>query len=154
MRTEVRTPMQWNHKQNAGFSTADAQRLYLPVEADLDSHTVADQEGDPESLLNAIRALTQIRLAHPALGNRSEYEVLYARPGHYPFAFLRYAGDEWIVIVINPADRAVDVSLPADALSATQEAPVTIWGIEGGLTRTEEEWKIVLPGVSAGIYRI
>ncbi|MBN1580235.1 MAG: glycosylase [Anaerolineae bacterium] len=154
MRTEVRTPMQWNHEPNAGFSTADAWQLYLPVEADLDSRTVAAQEQDAQSLLNAIRTLTQIRLAHPALGNRSAYEVLYARPGRYPFAFLRYAGGERMVVAINPADRAVQVDLLADALSPTQEAPVTMWGVEDGLTRTEEGWQIVLPGVSAGIYQI
>ena len=154
MRTQVRTPMQWSHEQNAGFSTADAQQLYLPVEAELDSRTVADQEQDPESLMNAVRTLAQLRLAHPALGNRSEYEVVYARPGRYPFAFLRQAGDERMVVVINPADRSMEVGLPADALSATQEVPDTIWGVEGGLTRTEEGWKIVLPGVSAGIYQI
>ena len=154
MRIQVRTPMQWSHGQNAGFSTADAQQLYLPVEAELDSRTVADQDQDPESLMNTIRALTRLRLAHPALGNRSEYEVLYAKPGRYPFVFLRYVDGERIVVAINPADRAVEVTLPADALSATKGVPVTIWGIEGGLTRTEEGWRIVLPGVGAGIYQI
>lgn len=153
-RTQVRTPMQWSHEQNAGFSTADARQLYLPVEPELVSRTVADQEPDPESLLNAVRMLAQIRQSHPALGNRSEYEVVYARPGRYPFAFLRQAGDERIVVAINPADRAVDVSLPTDVLPATQEVSDTIWGSEDGLTRTEDGWKIVLPGVSAGIYQI
>ena len=30
----VRTPMQWNMNQNAGFSTANPQRLYLPIITD------------------------------------------------------------------------------------------------------------------------
>jgi hypothetical protein len=59
-----------------------------------------------------------------------------------------------MVVVINAADRSVEVCLPADALSTTREMPDTMWGIEGGLTRTEEGWKIVLPGVSAGICQI
>ncbi len=154
MRTEVRTPMQWSHAPNAGFSTADAAQLYLPVEAELDGRTVADQEGDAGSLLNAIRALAQLRLAHPALGNRSEYQVVYAKPGRYPFAFLRRGGDEQIVVVINPADRPVQVRLPADALPPAKMAPDTLWGVEGGLERTAEGWTISLPGVSAGIYRM
>jgi len=154
MRTEVRTPMQWSHDKNAGFSSADAEQLYLPVEAELDSRTVADQEQDPESLLNAVRTLAQIRLAHPALGNRSAYEVVYARPGRYPFAFVRQGGGERIVVAINPADHPVEVGLPAGALSAKHEVPDTIWGIEGGLTRSDEGWQITLPGVSAGIYQI
>jgi glycosidase len=154
MRTEVRTPMQWSHEQNAGFSTADAEHLYLPIEAELDRRTVADQEQDPESLLNAVRTLAQLRLAHPALANRSAYEVVHARPGRYPFAFTRQGGGERIVVAINPADRPVEVDLPADALSTTQEAPETIWGVEGGLMRTNEGWQIALPGVGAGIYQI
>jgi maltose alpha-D-glucosyltransferase/alpha-amylase len=154
MRTEVRTPMQWSHERNAGFSTAGTEQLYLPVEGDLDGRTVADQEHDPDSLLNAVRTLARLRLDHPALGNRSAYQVVYARPGRYPFAFLRYAGEERIVVAINPADRPVQVALPGDALSATQEAPQAIWGVEGGLARAGEGWTIALPGVSAGIYQI
>jgi len=67
---------------------------------------------------------------------------------------LRQAGDERMVVVINPADRSVEVSLPADVLFTTQELPDTVWGVEDGLTRTEDGWKIALPGVSAGIYQV
>lgn len=152
MRTAVRTPMQWSHETNAGFSTADAQQFYLPVEADLDRRTVADQEQDPDSLLNTIRTLAQLRRAHPALGNRSDYQVVYARPGRYPFAFMRQGGGERMVVAINPAGHPVEVSLPDDVLPAGAAAPGTIWGVEGGLARTAEGWRIALPGVSAGIY--
>jgi maltose alpha-D-glucosyltransferase/alpha-amylase len=153
-RTEARTPMQWSQAQNAGFSTAGAEQLYLPVEPELDHRTVADQEQDPDSLLNTVRELAQLRLAHPALCNRSEYEVVYAQPMRYPFAYLRQGDGERIVVVINPADRAEEISLPADALPDGAEAPETLWGVEGGLTRTPEGWQITLPGVSAGVYRI
>jgi maltose alpha-D-glucosyltransferase/alpha-amylase len=153
-RTEARTPMQWSQAQNAGFSTAGAEQLYLPVEPELDHRTVADQEQDPDSLLNTVRELAQLRLAHPALCNRSEYEVVYAQPMRYPFAYLRQGDGERIVVVINPADRAEEISLPADALPDGAEAPETLWGVEGGLTRTSEGWQITLPGVSAGVYRI
>jgi glycosidase len=151
-RTEARTPMQWSHAPNAGFSAANAQQLYLPVEAELDARTVADQEADPDSLLNTIRALTQLRLAHPALGNKSDYRVVYAKPMRYPFVFLREGQGERMLVAINPADRPVEVDLPADALPAGQ--PCTVWGQEGGLSRTANGWKITLPGVSAGVYQI
>jgi maltose alpha-D-glucosyltransferase/alpha-amylase len=153
-RTEVRTPMQWSHEPNAGFSSADPQQLYLPVEAELGSRTVADQEQDPESLLNTIRRLAQIRLAHPALCNRGEYQVVYAQPGRYPFAYLRQGDGERMAVAINPADRPVDVSLPVEALPAGPEAPRTVWGVTGGLARTAQGWRMALPGVSAGIYQV
>ena len=154
MRTEARTPMQWDHSTNAGFSTAAAGQLYLPVESDLDSRTVADQEGDPKSLLNTIRTLTRLRHAHPALHNHTEYQVVYAQPGRYPFAYLRQGAGESILVVVNPADRAVEIDLTADVLPPSPAYPEVLWGVANGLTRHSEGWKIALPGVSAGIYKI
>ena len=154
MRTEVRTPMQWDRSANAGFSTAPADRLYLPVEPDPGSHFASDQDQDPGSLLNVVRQLAQLRRLHPALGNRSDYQVVYAKPGRYPFAFLRQGGGESILVVLNPAIRSVEVDLPLDALPASLESPRRLWGVEGGLIRTTAGWKIALPGVSSGVYQI
>lgn len=154
MRTEVRTPMQWNHAPNAGFSEAAPEKLYLPVEEDLDRRTVADQEKDPASLLNAIRTLTGLRRTHPALDNRSDYQVVYAKAGRYPFAYLRQGGGESVLVVVNPADRPVEVNLPTDALPANLSEPLTLWGIEGGLNHVKTGWQISLPGVSSGVYQI
>jgi hypothetical protein len=67
---------------------------------------------------------------------------------------LRQADDERIMVAINPAAGPVEVALPAEALSATQATPETLWGTEGGLVRAEEGWRIALSGASAGIYRI
>lgn len=153
-RTEARTPMQWNHSPNAGFSAAEAGKLYLPVEPDLDQRTVTDQERDPNSLLNTIRTLAKLRRSHPALANGTEYQVVYAMPGRYPFAYLRHGGGERIVVVLNPADRPVEVDLPGGALPAGSNAPKLLWGAEGGFTRLPQGWKIALPGVSGGIYLV
>jgi hypothetical protein len=108
--------------------------------------------------LSAIRTLARLRETHPALHNHSAYRVVYAEPGRYPFAFLRQGGGERAVVAINPADRPVAVSLPADALPVdalpANAAACTLWGVEGGLARTAAGWEIALPGVSAGIYQI
>jgi len=153
-RTESRTPMQWDSSANAGFSVGPASSLYLPVEPDLDSRTVEAQEADPNSLLNQVRKLVQIRRSHPALANASDFEVLYAESGRYPFVFLRQGGEESIVVALNPSDRAVEVVLSAANLEATRPATATLWGPENGLTRTEQGWRVTLPPVSAGIYQI
>ncbi len=154
MRTEVRTPMQWSSAANAGFSTAAPDKLYLPVESDLDGRTVADQEKNPDSLLNAIRQLSQLRLSHPALGNASDYRVVYAKAGRYPFAFLREAQGERILVILNPAGHSVNMDLPADALPAGDNSYTTLWGFAGGLSRTTDGWKINLPAASGGIYQL
>src|SRR5947208_9214531 len=54
-RNGVRTPMQWSGDRNAGFSRADPQRLYLPVNLDPENHyeavNVDVQQRNPSSLL-------------------------------------------------------------------------------------------------------
>ena len=41
--------MQWDDTANHGFSTADAQDIYLPVDTAADAPTVAAQADDPDS---------------------------------------------------------------------------------------------------------
>ncbi|HNR74527.1 MAG TPA: maltose alpha-D-glucosyltransferase, partial [Cyclobacteriaceae bacterium] len=61
----VRTPMQWNMNINAGFSTANPQKLFLPVVSDPmyrhESINVATQEENPSSLLWWIRNVLNMR---------------------------------------------------------------------------------------------
>jgi glycosidase len=154
MRTEARTPMQWSRAANAGFSSAPAEKLYLPIEPDPGARLVSEQENDPASLLTAVRQLAQIRRSHPALANNSGYSIIYAQPRQYPFAYLREGGGERVLVVVNPAGRPVEVDLPLGALPGANETPTTLWGVEGGLVCTPDGWKICLPSVSAGIYKI
>lgn len=61
----VRTPMQWNMNSNAGFSTANPQRLYLPVITDpvyrFESINVAAQEENTSSLIWWMKQLIAMR---------------------------------------------------------------------------------------------
>ena len=56
---------------NAGFSTAPAEALYLPIDPAADRPTVAAQLADPDSVLHLVRTLIALRRAHPALGARA-----------------------------------------------------------------------------------
>jgi maltose alpha-D-glucosyltransferase/alpha-amylase len=151
-RTQSRTPMQWTRERNAGFSTGKAEDLYLPVEPDLGTRTVADQDADPESLLNHVRRLITLRRAHPALCNRSEFELLYAQPGSYPLVYLRRGDGETVVVAVNPAARPVDICFPAfDGASGTV---TTLYGVENGLMHEDGGWRVRLPGISAGVYQV
>ena len=71
-RDGVRTPMQWNGGQNAGFSTAPPEKLYAsPVDDERFSYhhvNVAVQRADPDSLWNALRRMIAVRKQEPALG--------------------------------------------------------------------------------------
>jgi maltose alpha-D-glucosyltransferase/alpha-amylase len=74
-RDGVRTPMQWSAEKNAGFSTADTQKLFLPV---IDSGpyrfeniNVEAQLNKNQSLLNRLRSLILTRKAYPVFSSQS-----------------------------------------------------------------------------------
>ncbi|HST80730.1 MAG TPA: maltose alpha-D-glucosyltransferase [Kineosporiaceae bacterium] len=71
-RDAVRTPMQWTPDRNAGFSTADPGKLYLPAVQSLQYHyaavNVESQLATSSSLLNWVRSMLQTRREHPAFG--------------------------------------------------------------------------------------
>ena len=58
-RDEVRTPMQWDTSQNAGFSSAE--QAWLPVHNNFKTINVEKEHKETSSLLNTIRALLKIR---------------------------------------------------------------------------------------------
>jgi maltose alpha-D-glucosyltransferase/alpha-amylase len=90
-RDGVRTPMQWSADRNAGFSTANPQRLYLPVIIDPQYHyetvNVAAQLDNPDSLLWWVRRLIALRKRYPVFG-RGTLEVL-SPDNHHVLAFVR-----------------------------------------------------------------
>jgi maltose alpha-D-glucosyltransferase/alpha-amylase len=71
-RDASRTPMQWTPDRNAGFSTADPGKLYLPVVQSLVYHyslvNVESQLAQSRSLLHWVRNVIHTRKAHPVFG--------------------------------------------------------------------------------------
>ncbi len=150
-RTAIRTPMQWDASANAGFSSAPADQLYLPIDPDPLRPSVAAQEADPDSLLHSVRRLIALRQAHPALCASGDFEVVYKGPAGYPFVFARQAEGERILVALNPSAQPCEVELPAEAFNAV---PETLSGLSLPFHRTVAGWKLSLPGVSGGIYRL
>lgn len=60
-RTGARTPMQWDDGANCGFSGCEPETLYLPVDENAQSRTVAAQKDDPDSLMNWVRTLIGLK---------------------------------------------------------------------------------------------
>ncbi|UER53860.1 maltose alpha-D-glucosyltransferase [Kineosporiaceae bacterium SCSIO 59966] len=71
-RDASRTPMQWTPDRNAGFSTADPGKLYLPVVQSLVYHynnvNVEAQLATSSSLLHWVRGMLAVRRRHPVFG--------------------------------------------------------------------------------------
>lgn len=101
-RTGARTPMQWTDGKNAGFSEADADKLYLPV----DEHgvNVAEQLADENSLLHTMQKLIALRRSSPALCADGEIEFVNHRHNGYPLVYRRWLGSEKYLVCINPLD--------------------------------------------------
>ena len=100
-RTGSRTPMQWNHEKNMGFSDCDAEMLYLPVDWTDGAPTVADQTGDGASIYENLKSLIALRKANPELSNDSVFEVVYAKSHEFPFVYRRGS----FTAFINPSDE-------------------------------------------------
>lgn len=99
-RTGSRTPMQWNDEKNAGFSTADPEKLYLPIDPSDDRPTVEKAANDKNSLYNEIKALIKLRKANSALGNDGEIEFLSVG---YPLIYKRSSETQTVTVIINPS---------------------------------------------------
>jgi len=71
-RDSSRTPMQWTPDRNAGFSSADPGKLFLPIVQSLVYHynqvNVEAQLAQSRSLLHWIRNVIHVRKAHPVFG--------------------------------------------------------------------------------------
>src|SRR5262249_32503785 len=91
-RNGVRTPMQWNGERNAGFSSTNPQRLYLPLVIDPEFHyqmiNVETQQGNVHSLLWWMKRLFALRKEHRAF-SRGSLEMLTA-DNPKTLAFIRH----------------------------------------------------------------
>ncbi len=140
--------MQWDASANAGFSTAPADKLYLPVDPSADRPTVAAEERDPASPLHAVRQLIALRQAHPALCASGGYATLASAPTGGIYAFERTSAEEHILVALNPTGAAAEVRLPATVTVAQVK---TLAGTDGAFTRDAEGWKVSLPAESYAV---
>jgi maltose alpha-D-glucosyltransferase/alpha-amylase len=106
-----RTPMQWSKEQNAGFSSAPTEKLYLPIDPSPSRPDVATEDKNPGSMLNFTRQLLKLRRDHPALANNADFQPVYAEKDSYPFVYLRSASGEQIIVSVNPAARPSSLKL-------------------------------------------
>ena len=108
-RTGSRTPMQWSQGTNLGFSQAEPDQLYLPVDSASDAPTVFDQEADSDSLLSFVKRLIQLRHTYKDLQADGDFQVICSEPGR-PFVFQRGR----LTIAVNTSSKSSNlrISLP------------------------------------------
>ncbi len=103
-RTGARTPMQWNHSTNAGFSSASAEDLYIALDHSKDRPNVMAQQSEPDSLLNCVKELIRIRKENEPLQSEGEFVPVHIN-NQYPFVYLRKGNEKNILIAINPSEK-------------------------------------------------
>jgi len=127
-RNSVRTPMQWSSGVNAGFSTADPERLWLPLVQNAvfgyQAVNVESQQRNPTSLLNWLRRLIEVRKQARIFGRGS---IEFLKPdNHRVLAFTRTLGRETILVVSNLAGTAQAVDLDLSRLAGA--IPIEMFG--------------------------
>ncbi|MBD3161052.1 MAG: maltose alpha-D-glucosyltransferase [Candidatus Eisenbacteria bacterium] len=127
-RDGVRTPMQWSGDRNAGFSRANAQKLFLPVIIDPEFHyeavNIEAQQNNPHSMLWWMRRLIALRKRFQAFG-RGSIRFLYPQ-NRKVLAFLRIHGEETILVVANLSRFVQFVELDLEAYEGV--VPIELFG--------------------------
>lgn len=131
LRTGTRTPMRWDNTPNAGFSTAAPEALYLPTHAGDD--TVAEQEADPDSLLNFVRKMNAIRSSDPDITMNYDLRIVEGRP----LSFWR----KRTLVVANLSTESYSFAVGAGTLLAAFGKPTVAAG------------KLVVPTRGVAVYR-
>ena len=106
-RDPVRTPMQWDASENAGFSSAETTP-WLPISDDYKTVNVASQKAQPNSMLNLTQQLLKLRRASKDLtmGDYREHPTQEA-----VFAYFRGEG---CLVGLNFSAETQTLTLPSD----------------------------------------
>jgi maltose alpha-D-glucosyltransferase / alpha-amylase len=112
-RNGVRTPMQWSGGWNAGFSTAEPDRLYAPLIQNpvygYPAVNVLSQLGSEHSLLRWMQRIIAVRASSSVFGRGS---IEFLRPAnHRILAYVRRLGNEAMLAVNNLSGAAQAVEL-------------------------------------------
>lgn len=139
-RDGVRTPMQWSMDRNAGFSSANPQQLYLPINIDPEYHyesvNVEIQQNNSHSLLWWMKRLLTVRKRQRAFGRGT---LAFLHPdNHRVLAYHRKYEDEQLLVVANLSRFVQAVELDLEHYR--------------GLTPVELFGRSELPAIGEGLY--
>lgn len=105
-RENARTPMQWDDSENAGFTTGKPWKKVNPNYKDIN---VADQESDPNSVLNHFRKMVKLRNKNEVL-IYGDYQIIQIdHPEIY--AYSRTLEKDEMLILLNFKDHNSSIEL-------------------------------------------
>jgi oligo-1,6-glucosidase len=111
-RDNSRTPMQWDHSKNAGFSDGNS---WIAVNDNHQTVNVSAQNKNPDSVLNHFRKMTTLRKQKLTL-IYGDYTLL--APEHESiYAYTRAFEGEKLLVALNFSDKACDLGITSLNLS-------------------------------------
>ena len=150
-RNGARTPMQWTKGKNLGFSTASAEKLYLPIDPAEDAPTVEANENNPGSLLHRTRKLIQLKHTEPALAAYAEFVPLYAKKNTYPFIYARAKDKDAVIVILNPSGKESSAEF---SLNIPFSKLTLLAGKEVKVTKDVTKISVVVPKQTYAIYKL
>jgi len=126
-----RTPMQWNDTPNAGFTQGIP---WLPVPMTYETHNVASEQKDPNSILNFYKNLLALRHTNQALLD-GDYIALNQDDANV-YSYLRRYKGQAVLVVLNMSENPQNVSFNLSKQGfSTGEAKTLLSTINGGATQ-------------------
>jgi maltose alpha-D-glucosyltransferase / alpha-amylase len=143
-RKGIRTPMQWNADRNAGFSTANPQKLFLPIIRDpayrYETINVENQTKNTTSLLWWMKNIIAMRKRLKAFGH-GDCKFLDAGNGKV-LSFLRSYQGETILVVANLSKYSQAAELKLKQFAGKQ--PIEIFSQNKFFEITDQAYSITL----------
>ena len=121
-RDGCRTPMPWDDTAQAGFTTGQP---WLPIADSHRTHTVAMQDANPASTLNATRTFLRWRKSLPAL---QFGDITFLEAPEPVLAFTRGIAAQRLLVVFNLSSQAVRWTVPASINAQPVEGPGLLAG--------------------------
>ncbi|HEX8798627.1 MAG TPA: alpha-glucosidase [Terriglobales bacterium] len=126
-----RTPMQWSDTPNAGFTKGIP---WLPVPMSYQTHNVATEKADPNSILNFYKKLLALRHTNKALLDGDYVAVNPNDPNVYSY-LRRYKGQAVLVVLnMSTEPQTISFDLSQQGFKATH-AKTLLATIKAGATQ-------------------
>lgn len=95
-RDNSRTPMQWSHEENAGFTSGTP---WMKINPNYKAINVTDQQDDPHSILNHYKEMIRLKKQHD-LFTYGTYELILPEDKQI-YAYTRTLGDKTALVITN-----------------------------------------------------
>ncbi|SER24777.1 alpha-glucosidase [Gracilibacillus ureilyticus] len=124
-RDNSRTPMQWNGRQNAGFTTGTP---WLKVNPNYSRINVASQLSDPDSIYHYYKKMIKLRKEEKAL-IYGTYDLILDNDDQI-YAYTRTLNNKKILIMINLFEKKTEFRLPENLTTFTPKLAISNYEVD------------------------